>query len=278
VLTLVSVILIFAVINAGAVTENHPPAGLIAKLWTYDYQTKSFSETRYVVNATTMHKTPPSHPSTDFESLRAERRQKNVETYDRLEKQLNEVAASERDPVLVTCVQEIEKAKTWGKSPGDQLLISPDGHRVVLQPDLGAAVVADLSTLHAQQIVKDSDFLRIPMAWSPDSRRLAFANLDAKQVVVFDVEHGVVESRLQGFWVQAIAWSPDMQTLALMTLVNRRLFKTLKGLVAAGAGHPDYRSDLILETRTIATQKQQFVLLKSNLDEQTPSDYWIEWH
>jgi hypothetical protein len=286
VLSLVSVISSFAVVTADAMAENHsgselansPPTKVIANLWTHNYKTSAFDETRYVVDPTTMKIETPSHVLTDVESLKAERRQVNMEAYNRLEQQLNEVAASERDPVLVVGVQEIEKAKTWGKSPGDQLLISPDGHRLVLRPDMGIPIVVDLTTLRAQQIVKHADSLDIPMAWSPDSRRLAFAPSEAREIVVYDVEQGVVESRLQGFWVQAIAWSPDMQTLALMTLVNRRLYKTPKGLVAAWAGHPDYRNDLILETRTIATQEQQFVPLKSNLDEQTPSDYWIEWH
>jgi WD40 repeat protein len=286
VLSSVSVISSFAVVTAGAAAENYssftlassPPTGVIAELWIYNYKTKAFDETRYVVEPTTMKMAPPSHPPTDFESLRTERRRVNLETYNRLEQQLNELAASERDPVLVTGVQEIEKAKTWGRSPGDQLLISPDGHRVVLRPDMGMPVVVDLTTLHAQQLVKHSDSLDIPMAWSPDSRRLAFAPSEAREIVVYDVEQGVVESRLQGFWVQAIAWSPDMRTLALITLVNRRLYKTPKGLVAAWAGHPDFRNDLILEIQTIATQEQKFVPLKSNLDEQIPSDYWIEWH
>lgn len=274
-----------AAVTASAMAENCcgstvasiARTGVIAELSIYNYKTKAFDETRYIVEPTTMKMAPPSHPHTDFESLRAERRRVNVETYDRLEQKLNAVAVSERDPVLVTGVQEIEKAKTWGKSPGDQLLMSPDGHRAVLRPDRGIPVVVDLTTLHAQQIMKHSDSLDIPMAWSPDSRRLAFAPSEVREIVVYDVEQGVIESRLQGFWVQAIAWSPDMRTLALITRVNRRLYKTPKGLVAAWAGHPDYRNDVILEFLTIATQQQKFVRLKSNQDEQIPSDCRLEW-
>lgn len=81
---------------SGSTSVSSAPTGVIAELWIYNYKTKAFDETRYVVEPTTLQMAPPNHPPTDFEPQRAERRRVNVETSNRLEQQLNAGAASEK--------------------------------------------------------------------------------------------------------------------------------------------------------------------------------------
>jgi len=256
-----------------------PPKHVIARLWSYSFSQSTLVEARYVVDLASATAAPEARPPSDYRTLRVERKRADVEAFDRLEKRIQEAGATDLDDDLAVAIKKIEKAKSWGHSPGDQLLASPDGNRAVLSPDFGEPIVVDLRTLHTQRLVNRSDPLPIPMAWSPDSNLIAFAPSEAGTIVLYDIGRRAIQSTIssQGAWVIAMEWSPDMQELALINLVNRRLHKTPKGLLESFSGHPDYRNDLVLQLLVIASQERHSVQLKSNLTEQSSYDYWIEW-
>jgi len=255
------------------------PTHVIARLWSYSFKASTLLETRFVVNLASMTTAPGSHPSSSYSALRGSRKRADEEAYSRLERRLQESVETERDPDLVAAIGLIQKAKSWGKSPEGQVLASPDGNRAALIPDFGAPLVVDLRTLHTHQLQNRSDPLPIPMAWSADSRLLAFAPSEAREIVLYDAELGAVKSTIdsRGAWVCGIAFSPEMREMVLMALVNRRLHKSTIGLLAAFSGHPDFRNDLVLQVRSIGNDQVRSIPLESNLTEQSLYDYWIDW-
>ena len=255
------------------------PSHVVARLCSYSATQSTLLESRYVVDLPSTLVASEAPTVGEYGPLRVERKRADAQSFDRLEARIHEAGASGGDDDLSVAMKKIEKAKSWGRSPSDQLLASPDGNRTVVRPDFGIPLVVDLRTLGTQRIVSRSDRLPIPMAWSPDSRLLAFSPSETGTIVLYNVEQRAIQSTIstQGAWVQAIAWFPDMQKLVLLNLVNRRLHKTPLGLLIASSGHPDYRNDLVLQVRAIAGEEQHSVKLKSNLTEQSSYDYWIDW-
>jgi len=261
------------------IPTSQPPSHVVARFWSYNFSQSTLLETRYVVDLAGPMAVSEAPSTGEYRALRLERKRADAQAFNRLEARIHETAPSGGVDDLTVAMKEIGKAKSWGKSPIDQLLASPDGNRAVLSPDFGIPLVVDLRTLRTQRLVSRLESLPIPMAWSPDSNVLAFAPSETGSIVLYNVEQSAIQSTIttQGAWVQAIEWFPDMQKLVLISLVNRRLHKTPFGLLIAFSGHPDYRNDLILQVREIAGQEQQSVKLKSNLTEQSSYDYWIEW-
>jgi hypothetical protein len=263
---------------AGTPTSQSP-SHVVARLWSYSASQSTLLESRYVVDLAGTLVASEAPPVGEYGPLRIERRRADAQVFDRLEARIHEAGASSRNDELTVAMKEIEKAKSWGRTPSDQLLASPDGNRAVIRPDFGIPLVVDLRTLQTQRLVNRSDRLPIPMAWSPDSSLLAFSPSETGTIVLYNVEQHAIKLTIntQGAWVQAIAWFPDMQKLVLLNLVNRRLHKTPLGLLIASSGHPDYRNDLVLQVRAITGEQQHSVKLKSNLTEQSSYDYWIDW-
>jgi WD40 repeat protein len=255
------------------------PTHVIARVWSYSFKASTLLETRFAVNLASMTTAPGSHPSSSYSDLRDSRKRADQEAYSRLERRIQEAVETERDPDLVAAIGQIQKAKSWGKSPAAQVLASPDGNRAALVPDFGTPLVVDLRTLRTHRLQNRSDPLQIPMAWSADSRVLAFAPSEARKIVLYDVDLGAVTSTIdsRGAWVCGIALSPDMREIVIMALVNRRLHKSPIGLLAAFSGHPDFRNDLVLQVRSIGKDPVRSVPLESNLTEQSSYDYWIDW-
>jgi hypothetical protein len=252
---------------------------VIARLWSYSPKASTLLETRFVVDLASTPSAAESHPTSSYSALRDSRKRADIEAYARLERRLQDAVGAERDPDLIVAIGQIQKAKAWGKSPAEQVLASPDGNRAALIPDFGAPLVVDLRTLRTHRLQNRSDPLRIPMGWSADSRLLAFAPSEAREIVLYDADLGAVKSTIdsRGTWVCGIAFSPDMREMVLMTLANRRLHKSPIGLLAAFSGHPDFRNDLVLQVRSIGNNQLRSIPLESNLTEQSSYDYWIDF-
>jgi hypothetical protein len=253
---------------------------VVARLWSYDNASSTLIESRYVVDLASKTRAQEEHPPTEYRGLRGERKRLDIAAYDQLAVQFRarvEIGASSD---LSDAMSALEKSRAAGYTPGDQALVSPNGAYAVLAPVFSRPLLVNLQTLETQRLLEKSDPNHIPMAWSPDSRLLAFALSEANgQIVVYDVERHLVRStiRANGAEVSALLWSSDLQQLVALELVNRRLHKTPLGLLIAFSGHPDYRNDLVLRLYGIAGHEQGSVALKSNLTEQSSYDYWIEW-
>jgi hypothetical protein len=264
--------------TVGAATPaDQKPVRLVAELWSYSLNKKTMMATQYVVRSAGTLVASEVPTVDDYGPLKLERKRADVQAFDRLAARIHAAGAPTDDDDLTVAMKKIEKAKSWGKSPSDQLLASPDGTRAVLFPDFEAPLVVDLGTLHTSRLMRHVDPIPVPFAWSPDSTLLAFAPSEGGTLTLYNIEKDAVQATIttKGLWVQAIGWSPDMQRLALLNLVNRRLHKTPLGLLIAFSGHPDFRNDLVLEVRDVSGAEQRSVKLKSNLTEQSSYDYWL---
>jgi Tol biopolymer transport system component len=96
---------------------------------------------------------------------------------------------------------------------------SPDGKIVAVSgtgPGIALVKVREKGTLWPYEIMGANSSAKGPIAWSPDSKRLANASNDNK-VILWDVESKLPLRVLGNYTdrVESIAWSPDGQTLAI---------------------------------------------------------------
>ena len=253
---------------------------VVARLWSYDNASSTLIESRYVVDLASKARAQEERPPTEYRSLRGERKRLDMAAYDQLAIQFRARGETGAGSDLSDAMTSLEKSRAAGYAPGDQLLVSPNGAYAVLAPVFSRPLMVNLQTLETQRLLEKPDSNHVPMAWSPGSRLLAFAPLEANgQIFVYDVERHVARSTIHATSseVSALLWSPSLQQVVALELVNRRLHKSPLGLLIAFSGHPDYRNDLVLRLYDIAGHEQASVALKSNLTEQSSYDYWIEW-
>lgn len=252
----------------------------MARLWTYDGARSSMTESRFVVSVGTAAKLAEDHPATNYALLRNERKRTDLEAYDRLLARVRNLREPLADDELSIAIGAVDKARSFGDRPEHRVLASPDGDYVALAPQFSRPVVVNTRTLETYRLLDQSDPLQLPMAWSSDSRSLAFAPSEASgQIFIYDVRQHAQQPTIEGpgRLITALQWSSDNTQLASLDLVNRRLHKTPLGLFVAGMGHPDYRNDLVLRIYTFAGRISAPVQLKRDLTEQSAYDYWIEW-
>ena len=187
--------------------------------------------------------------------------------------------------------------KAWkGKSQPDANLLKslkePDFIKWVTPSSNGlfAIIVADdnpillveietLNTFIIGKVNKEHSYLKTPIAWSPDSRLIAFAPPDSDTFYIYSIDkHAIVSAKSGiGRWVRALSFSPDMTQLAAFTFQNRRLSKAPMGLLGYLLGHPDYRNDGVFTVYHIASEQKFSLVLKSGMSEMKSSKIEIEW-
>jgi WD40 repeat protein len=262
--------------------DGLPPSAKQAtvRLWTYSQKESKMIESRWTIDVASNSASPEDIAGREMESSRAMRTSADNAAYDRLYTQWRESGIAGNAGDLGAAIDALEESKKWGSYPGVQTRVSPNGDYVVLQPAMeNRPIVVDFRTLQTHRLIDHGDMLEIPVAWSPDSRLIAYAPSQAEALFIYDVERQTVQATLpcKRVWVQSIAWSPDMRSLAVVALVRRRLHKTPVGVLEAFSGHPDFRNDLIFQVRDLANQEQPPIPLKSNLSEQNSFQYWIDW-
>lgn len=265
--------------SARAVPES---TQVVVQLWKLDASKPSdlkMIESRYLVDLSAMTVTLDKSASSDDGMEAGKKQPSNEEVYVRLEMRFRESGITNQDNDLGVAIREIEKGKGAGFQPSSQILVSPDGENAVLSPQYGPNVLVNLDTLSAGPLTERRDFEATPMAWSPDSQSLAFPSSDNKGVIVYDVKRRAIQSTiLIGLkWPCALAWSPDMQKLAVLDLVGRRLHKSPLGFLEAFAGHPDFRNDLVLRVASVTGKERRLIPLTGNLTEQSSYEYGIQW-
>ncbi|MBS0379918.1 MAG: hypothetical protein JSS29_15670 [Proteobacteria bacterium] len=246
-------------------------------LWQYNFTTKAMDETRFHVRNGEFAVEP-----SDAGSLltRAARNRLSADVFRRLHDSVKQPAQLSPEGDLTVALKALDDSKSYGESPDNRVLSSPDGRYAALTPRFSRPVVVNVLTLETDRLQDRSDTLDIPMAWSVDSQRLAYAPSEQSgKIFVFDVVDHKRESVLggQGRWIVALAWSADDQRLATLELANRRLHKTPLGLLAGLSGHPDFRNDLVLREYGIDGGVSAPLVLERNLTEQSNYDYWIQW-
>jgi len=258
--------------------EDRARTELDVHLWRYDAKTSAMVETRFHVRDGRFVAEPPDERSS---ARNAARKKLDQETYRRLQ----DAASARADPLpegeLANALKAVAASKSYGEPPEGRVLSSPDGRYAVLSPRFSHPVVVNVNTLETYRLLDKSDPLEIPMAWSTDSKRVAFAPSEASgNSSVFDVESHARKPAISSEkrWVVALAWSADGKQLASLELANRRLHKSPIGLLAASSGHPDFRNDLVLNVYRLEGGVTAPLKLERNLTEQSNYDYWIEWH
>lgn len=254
-------------------------------IWTWS--SDGSTEFRYVVDldkekagAATAHRTLANPP--DCARLRVERKKRDAGTYARVVERFNDQRGrSGQDETLAGTIQWIEESTKWGASRANWIVASPDGAYAVFSAHGKPLLLIDVATLGTRVLAKVDPYLNLatPVAWTPDSRHVAFAPQGTDKVHIYSIEHQAVVSTKTGAgpWVETLSWSPDMQRIAAFGFVNRRMNKTPLGLLWAAAGHPEFRNDGVLSVYRIGDDRRFSVVLKRGISEMGSANIEIEW-
>src|SRR6266851_966254 len=227
------------------------PTALLARMWIWGDST--FTEYRYLVDLTKRQVKPEVIQNSDWIKLRAEAKRSDAEAYDRIVERFRDKARPDRGSDLAAALDWIAQSISWGYSTADAILASPDGAYALIAIRERPLLLINVATLDTRRLADNTGSLGTPAAWSPDSRLIAFAPPETEKLYVYDMERQAVTSTTTGMgpWIQALFWSPDAQRIAAFGLHNRRMNKTPVGLLAALAGHPEFRNDVVLHVHRI---------------------------
>jgi Tol biopolymer transport system component len=203
-------------------------------------------------------------------------------TYERMVERFktNPNRASSTD--LAEAIRWIEETKGATYAPGDFVIASPDGKHAVIKGRYRPLLLIDIGTLNTHRLLDKGDETP-PIAWTADSRYLAFApSLLPGELHVYDLEQKTasVVTRDAPSWITALSWSPDGQRIAAFGLRNRRMVKNPLALVAATAGHPIFKNDGVLFVYRLGGGDSGAgfsVPLKRGISEQSGPEVRIEW-
>lgn len=206
-------------------------------------------------------------------------RNRNLPTYERIVERVKGDPNRNSDADLAEALRWIEDSKGAGYAPGDFVVASPDGAYAVIKSHWHKSLLlVEVATLSTRRLLDDGGDQAPPVAWSGDSRHIAFAPPKPGELHVYDVEHKVasVVTREAPTTITALSWSPDGQQIAVFGLKNRRLGKNPLSLVAAGAGHPIFKGDGVLFVYRFGGGGFS-VMLKRGISEQSTPRARIEW-
>lgn len=274
--------------NGPATVQPAIPSSASLQTCLWNWRTDGATELRYVVDldkekagAEESTRTPAKQPP-DCAKNSVERKKRDLEAYNRLNERFKDQRErSDLDKNLVNTIQWIEDSTKWGASRANWIVASPDGAYAVFTAHNEPLLLIDIATLATRVLAAAAvgSNLPTPVAWSPDSRHLAFAPPKTDQVQIYNIAQQAVVSSKAGVgpWVLALSWSPQGRRLAAFGFVNRRMNKTPLGLLGAAAGHPEYRNDGVLSVYRIGDERHFSVVLKRGISEMSSPNIEIEW-
>lgn len=258
-----------------------PPHVITTDLWISRSNSgaSTMSGLRYRVDlATNVHPVEESH-SDDYNDLLARRKEQDLNAYQTLVARLRELGPGGGGKDITSVIEELQNRVRAGGDAGSSVVASPNGAYAVIALNLEDALLVNLSTLDAQRLRGHRRYSTTPIAWSPDSHVVAWAPDDTGTILTFDVQKQSSSVLSDGGGnICALAWSPDLQNIASIAEIDRRIRKTPLALLWAFSGHPDYLDDVTLEIRSVSSKNRKVVLLRPNQSEQTLLACWIEWH
>lgn len=222
----------------------------------------------------------PANETTESHRIIAQMMRHNEEAYKRIAELFrNEQNSSSRSLDLSEALYWIERRSAAGYSRAYSIVASPDGTHVVHTANGEPLLLIDVKSLRTQRLIDNSGTPRTPVAWSPDSRFVAYAPPRTGKVYVYDLmEHKIVSEKSGEWqWAEALSWSPDGQQIAAFGTQNRSINKSILGRLAASVGHPEYRNDWVLHVYRIADDQNFSVVLKHQISEWGSPDPLINW-
>lgn len=266
------------------VPRTASPASLQTCIWIWGKD--GATEFRYAVDLDREEVGPektfrtPVNQAPDCAKPRVERKKRDGEVYGRIVGRLkNQRRTAEVDSDLQQMVRWIEESTGGGYSRENWIVASPDGAYAVFAARDKPLLLIDIATLGTRVLAQPHAYRTTPAAWSPDSRLLAFAPPDTDKIQIYSVKELALVSTKTGAgpWVEALSWSPDMQRIAAFGLHDRRMNKTPLGLLAALAGHPEFRNDGILTVYRLRDEARLSLVLKRGMSEWGSPNIEIEW-
>jgi len=220
----------------------------------------------------------PSGQSPECAQVRVDRKKNAAAAYTQIIQQTkNREGRTDLDADLLETLQEIEERAKVGGPPEGWLTTNPAGTHTIIAVRGMPILVVEIATLDTHILARGH---LTPVAWSPDSRFIAFAPLLMDKLYIYDAgKHGIVSTKtIAGRSVQALSWSPDMQHIAAFEFHNSRLSKTPLSLFGAMVGHPNYLNDGVLSVYRVSDEQNFSVILKKGISEMNDSpDIELEW-
>ena len=199
--------------------------------------------------------------------------------YDRLVAKVKQVPAP-GDGTLARAMKWVVDEGAGGYPPEVFFTASPDGNFAVFSAHRNQPLLLiDLRDLTTRQLLDDGGHDAPPVAWSADSQRLAFAPPKAGEVHVYDLRRQAIVSRKRGAadGIDALSWSPDGHRLAAFGHQNRHFVKRPIALIAAGAGHPVFTHDLVLQVFDESDDPPVTAVVEHRVFESSPPSGSIQW-
>jgi hypothetical protein len=270
-----------------------PVQSIAVRLWLSD-SVEHVIEYPFVIDVSRQEKMPYAKRKVlrkqwaqEFDDFHADQERRCEAVYSRIQERFADFKPENRKYLW----DALDHIKTWGEyknqgelaSPARYMMASPDGRYAVTSIDRNPVLLIDIANL-AVRLLADRcndpifNVVRPAVAWSRDSKYLAFSPPAARKLFLFDLERmAVLSTRTVGPDVNAITWSRDGRQIAVFEWRNRRLTKNPLLMWTALLGHPVYLNDAVASVYQAHGDGHFSILLKRGVQEGDSPRVLIAW-
>jgi len=209
-------------------------------------------------------------------------RNRNLQTYERIVERFKGTPNRSNYPDLAEAMRWLdEHTKGAGYEPEDFVVASPDSQHAVIKSQFEPLILIDVATLKTHRLLDNPGDQTSIVAWSADSRYVAFTSLKSHELSVYALAQDAISVVVHNApWIEELSWSPNGELIAAFALMNRRLAKNPLNLIAVTAGHPLFKNDGVLFVYRFgggSTDGGLSVPLKRGILEQSTPRARLEW-
>ncbi len=217
-----------------------------------------------------------------FLERRAQEKKHDAEIFARIVERFDKTYVSGRViPDVIDTLRRAQNSTSTGNPSEDCLIASPNGaYAVFSTPDYAPMTLTETATLASIRLTKTNDpMIEAPIAWSADSRFIAFAPAPIYDLHIYDVKQGRTVSIIPCMdeRVAAISWSPDGTRVAVLGFNNRKMDINPLALLAAESGHPIFRNDAVLHIYRVGKGNPRSIVLEPKVSETSTPNVRLDW-
>ncbi len=226
-----------------------------------------------------------------IDDLNAKEEKRRAGVYNRIRERYETLKPEDQNSDLSDALNHI---KTWWErenycgfelhSPARYIVASPDGRYAATSIGHKPVLLINVASLAVRRLAAHGDGIGFnydppAVAWSRDSKYLAFSPPLTDKLFVFDIERMTVVSTKTDVapCVKTIKWSPDGRQIAAFEWRNRRLTRNPLLMPTVLVGHPVYVNDAFLSVYQAHEDAHFSIKLKRRIDDITCPRALIYW-
>jgi WD40 repeat protein len=263
-----------------------PPASIVVRVWTDS--ANATKEDAFSIDLSTRKSTShiskriPSNEKPEWTEANIIDRARNLHTYERIVERFKGTPNQSNGSDLAEAMRWLEQnTKGTGYEPEDFVVASADGKHAVIKGPYQPLLLIDVATLNTHRLLDNPGDQTPIVAWSADSRYVAFTSLKSRELSVYNVAQNATSVMVPNApWIEELSWSPDGQLIAAFALKNRRIDKNPLAVLVTVVGHPMFKNDAVLVVYRFggASSEGEFsVPLKRGILEQSTPRARVEW-